>query len=99
MQDAIGMLETKGLVALIEATDAMAKAANQNIMINERVKGKANISISEAPWDQVFIGILRTHGLTYTWEGNIIRIMTIEDMEQDLKRSSQKKVTGLFNHL
>ena len=28
MQDAIGLLETKGLVALVEATDAMAKAAN-----------------------------------------------------------------------
>ena len=27
-QQAIGMIETKGLVALIEATDAMTKAAN-----------------------------------------------------------------------
>ncbi len=31
MQDAIGVLETKGLVALVEATDAMAKAANVRI--------------------------------------------------------------------
>ena len=28
MQQAIGLIETKGLVALVEATDAMAKAAN-----------------------------------------------------------------------
>ena len=32
MQDAIGLLETKGLVALVEATDAMAKAANVKIV-------------------------------------------------------------------
>ena len=32
MQDAIGLLETRGLVALIEATDAMAKAANVQIV-------------------------------------------------------------------
>ena len=32
MQDAIGLLETKGLVALVEATDAMAKAANVQIV-------------------------------------------------------------------
>jgi ethanolamine utilization protein EutM len=32
MQDAIGLLETKGLVALVEATDAMAKAANVRIV-------------------------------------------------------------------
>lgn len=32
MQSAIGMIETRGLVGLIEATDAMAKAANVEIM-------------------------------------------------------------------
>jgi ethanolamine utilization protein EutM len=32
MQSALGLLETKGLVALVEATDAMAKAANVEIV-------------------------------------------------------------------
>ena len=32
MQTAIGMVETKGLVGLVEATDAMAKAANVEIV-------------------------------------------------------------------
>lgn len=32
MNTAIGLLETKGLVGLIEATDAMAKAANVRIL-------------------------------------------------------------------
>ena len=32
MQDAIGMVETRGLVPLIDATDAMAKAANVQIV-------------------------------------------------------------------
>jgi ethanolamine utilization protein EutM len=35
MQDAIGLIETRGLTALIEATDAMAKAAN--VKIEKRV--------------------------------------------------------------
>jgi ethanolamine utilization protein EutM len=39
MQDAIGMIETKGLVALIEATDAMAKAANVQIMKQIQIGG------------------------------------------------------------
>ncbi|MFC1488428.1 type IV pilus secretin PilQ [Thermodesulfobacteriota bacterium] len=70
---------------------ALARAANQNIMVNEKVKGKASINIKEAPWDHVFRGLLRTHGLTYAWEGDIIRILTAEDLEQDLKRESQKR--------
>lgn len=32
MNTAIGLIETKGLVGLIEATDAMAKAANVQIL-------------------------------------------------------------------
>jgi len=32
MHNAIGLIETKGLLALIEATDAMAKAANVEIV-------------------------------------------------------------------
>jgi ethanolamine utilization protein EutM len=35
MQNAIGLIETKGLIPLIEATDAMAKAAN--VRIEKRV--------------------------------------------------------------
>jgi len=31
MQNAIGLVETRGLVPLIEATDAMAKAANVKV--------------------------------------------------------------------
>ena len=37
MADAIGMIETKGLVALVEATDAMLKAANVKLVGMEKV--------------------------------------------------------------
>lgn len=39
MQDAIGLLETKGLVALVEATDAMAKAANVQVVKRVQIGG------------------------------------------------------------
>ena len=32
MQEAIGLVETRGLVGLVEATDAMAKAANVKVL-------------------------------------------------------------------
>ncbi|MDX2439253.1 MAG: type IV pilus secretin PilQ [Desulfobacterales bacterium] len=70
---------------------ALSRVANQNIMLNEKIRGKININITKAPWDQVFKSILRTHGLVYAWEGDIIRIMTNEDMENELKRESQKR--------
>ncbi len=37
--EAIGMIETKGLVGSIEAADAMVKAANVTLMGEERIGG------------------------------------------------------------
>jgi ethanolamine utilization protein EutM len=39
MQSAIGLIETKGLIALVEATDAMAKAANVEIVKRVSIGG------------------------------------------------------------
>ncbi len=39
MEHAIGLIETKGLVPLVEATDAMAKAANVEIVSRIQIGG------------------------------------------------------------
>lgn len=39
MMDALGMIETKGMVALVEAADAMVKAANVELVGREQVGG------------------------------------------------------------
>jgi len=39
MSTAIGLIETKGLIALVEATDAMAKAANVEIVKRVSIGG------------------------------------------------------------
>ncbi|MBN2208448.1 MAG: ethanolamine utilization microcompartment protein EutM [Candidatus Coatesbacteria bacterium] len=37
--EALGMIETKGLVAMIEASDAMVKAANVKLVTYEKIGG------------------------------------------------------------
>ena len=49
MQDAIGLLETKGLVALVEATDAMAKAANVQIAKRIQIGGGLVTTVVRLP--------------------------------------------------
>ncbi|MRR39581.1 hypothetical protein EG829_34010, partial [bacterium] len=70
---------------------ALAQAANVNIMLRSGVKGETSINVENKPWDQTFLGILKTNGLGYTWEGDIIRIMTAEDMERDFKLESARE--------
>ena len=45
MDDAIGMIETKGLIAVIEATDAMLKAAKVEY-VGMRKLGAGYVSVS-----------------------------------------------------
>lgn len=81
-------MQDTGVDAILRA---LARAVNINILINEKVGGTATVNVTDADWDQLFNGILRSHGLTYTWEGDILRVMTMEDMERDLKRATQKR--------
>lgn len=70
---------------------ALARAAGQNILINQNVTGLSSINIIAAPWNDVFIGLLHTHGLTYKWEGDIIRIVSIEDIRLNLDLAEADK--------
>ena len=48
MQEALGMVETKGLVAMIEAADAMVKAANVTLVGYEKI-GAGFVTSRSAP--------------------------------------------------
>lgn len=69
---------------------AMAKTEGLNILIKNEVKGEITVDFNEVPWDQAFLSILRNQGLDYVWEGDVIRVMTAEDLERDLKRKTQQ---------
>ncbi|MCU0561793.1 MAG: type IV pilus secretin PilQ [Desulfobacterales bacterium] len=70
---------------------ALARAADVNIILNNKVAGRANINITQAPWDQVFLSILRTHNLSYAWQGDIVRIMTADDLEEELRKEGRRR--------
>ena len=44
MNEALGMIETRGLVAAIEAADAMVKAANVTLIGSEKI-GSGRVSV------------------------------------------------------
>lgn len=65
---------------------AMAKAVDLNLLMKNDIKGEVSVDFRGVAWDQAFTGLLRTYGLSYIWEGNIIRVMSIEDIDRDLKQ-------------
>ena len=70
---------------------SLARIIDKNILVKNEIKGEVTIDFKDVPWNQAFNSLLRTQGLTYTWEGDILRVMTLEDMEIDLKRKTQEQ--------
>jgi len=68
---------------------AMAKAVGLNLLVKNDLKGEINVDFHGVAWDKAFTGLLNTYGLSYVWEGNIIRVMTVDDAKQDLDRKKQ----------
>ena len=53
MMQALGMIETKGLVASIEAADAMVKAANVTLIGKEHVGELISVHVIPRPHNEV----------------------------------------------
>jgi len=70
MRQALGMIETRGLVALIEATDAMLKAAN----------------VTFAGWEPVGSGLVTAfvEGETAARVGEVVSVQVIPRPHDDL---------------
>lgn len=71
---------------------ALAKMADLNILVKDdavkKEAAKITVDFKKVPWDQVFTTILRSQGLQYVWENEIIRIMN----EGDMKSSTDQRL-------
>ena len=43
------------------------------------------------PWDQAFTGLLDAYGLTYKWSGDILRVITVEDLNKEIALMEAKQ--------
>ncbi len=60
----------------------LARAADLDIMLTDNIKGQTKIAITNIPWNQAFQGILDTFGLSYEWSGDILRVVSVADLEK-----------------
>src|SRR5208283_5695368 len=69
---------------------ALARATDVNIFVKDDIKVVTSIDFEGVPWDQAFRSLLKAYSLTYVWEGNILRILSNEDMELELKAETTR---------
>jgi type IV pilus assembly protein PilQ len=84
-------------VALGAFLTAMGKLADQNVFYSDKLTGDVQFELSSAStWDSLFRTLLRTHSLTYGWEGDILCVYSQEDLQRGLSleqlREQQRSV-------
>ena len=78
---------------------SMAKVVNLNLLVKNELKNEISVDFRGVPWNAAFTGLLHTYNLSYAWEGNMIRVMTGDDVKQDLDRKQQMRDTQLVEPL
>jgi len=78
----------------------LARIANINIILNESITGMANVDIKNVPWDQAFLSLIDAYGLAYEWSGEILRVVTVEDLnvKKALLQARQEFEQSKKNH-
>lgn len=77
---------------LIDLFRLMSEISGLNIIVNPGITGKVSLTVKEVPWDQALDLILKTQGLGYTVDGNVVRIARIADLQrEEQERRNLKK--------
>lgn len=69
----------------------IATVAKINIIIDPGVTGRVTCELFSIPWDQALDLILKTNGLGYVMEGNVLRIAKIETLTKEQEAARKLK--------
>jgi type IV pilus secretin PilQ/predicted competence protein len=75
-----------------------ADISGLNVVVNPGVSGKVTLKLTDVPWDQALDLILKTNGLGYTLDDNVIRIAKLSDLQKEeqerRKLQEEKELAG-----
>jgi len=76
---------------IVAVLQALSRAAGKSIVVSPGVTGTLNVNFVERPWDEVFRAILAGNRLTYSFDGETIRVMAHADMQGTLELETTKR--------
>jgi type IV pilus assembly protein PilQ len=75
-------------MALSDFFRLIGKVANVNVVLHPAVQGKVNLTVQEAPWEQLLDVVLKNHSLAKEPQGNILRIVPAAMLEAEERQSA-----------
>lgn len=67
----------------------LAEESGANIVMSDDVNGKVSLKVRHIPWDQALVTVMRSKGLGYTRQGNVLRISTLKTLQEETEATSK----------
>lgn len=69
----------------------ISEGTGLNMVLSDNVEGKISIKLKNIPWDQALVTVMKMKDLGYLREGNVIRIMRLEDLRKEQKEVQEMR--------
>jgi len=83
---------------VMDVLQALARAADVNILVSPDVEGVTSVELRDVPWDEAFGGFLANLGLHHRWMGSVLRVMTADALQKELSIEKLEKDRELMRH-
>jgi len=76
---------------IVAVLQALSRAVGKSIVVSPGVTGVINVNFVERPWSEVFRAILGSNMLTYSFDGETIRVMAQADLQGNLELATTRR--------
>lgn len=81
-------------ISVLDVFRLVGAASGLNIITTAGVTGDISLSLKDVPWDQLLDVVLQERQLKATNNGNVVRITTMENYQQELESQLRSKVVA-----
>lgn len=75
----------------------IAEESGANLVLDEKVAGKITVRLRQIPWDQALTVVMKTKGLGYVREDNILRVAPLDQLQKETDVAAQLAASRLKN--
>src|SRR6185503_9919168 len=72
-----------------DVVNFLAEESGANIVMSDEVGGKISLKLRKIPWDQALVTLMRSKGLGYVRQGNVLRISSLKALQVETEAANK----------
>lgn len=72
-----------------DVVNFLAEESGSNVVMSDDVTGKISLKVRKIPWDQALVTVMRSKGLGYTRQGNVLRISSMKSLQSETEAATK----------